>query len=91
MAPVAPWTEATRRLASAMAAGAAGVSGGAAEPSRQAVRLAPDSLLLRTKVVQTYWLMGLRDRALGHNDFIRVVDGKLAGEIARWMETKKVD
>jgi hypothetical protein len=57
----------------------------------EAVRLAPDSLLLRTKVVQTYWLMGLRDRALGHNDFIQGVDGKLAGEITRWMETKKVD
>jgi len=33
--------------------------------------------------------MGLRDRALGHNDFIRGMDGNLAGEIARWMETRK--
>jgi len=77
------------RLNLAVALARTGRTKEAAARLEEAVRLAPDSLLLRTKVVQTYWLMGLRDRALGHNDFIRGVDGKLAGEITRWMETKE--
>ncbi len=79
------------RLNLAVALARTGRTKEAAARLEEAVRLAPDSLLLRTKVVQTYWLMGLRDRSLGHNDFIRGMDGNLAGEITRWMETKKVD
>jgi tetratricopeptide (TPR) repeat protein len=76
------------RLNLAAALAGTGRTKEAAARLEEAVRLAPDSLLLRTKVVQTYWLMGMRDCALGHNDFIRGVDGKLAGEITGWMETK---
>ena len=79
------------RLNLAVALARTGRTGEAAARLEEAVILAPDSLLLRTKVVQTYWLMGLRDRAQGHIDSIRGVDGKLADEITRWMETKKVD
>jgi Flp pilus assembly protein TadD len=77
------------RLNLAVALARTGRTKEAAARLEEAVRLAPDSLLLRTKVVQTYWLMGLRDRSLGHNDFIRGMDGNLAGEITRWMETRK--
>ena len=77
------------RLNLAVALARTGRTGEAAARLEEAVILAPDSLLFRTKVVQAYWLMGQRDRALGHNDFIRGVDGKLADELAKWMETRK--
>ncbi|MGE5798723.1 MAG: tetratricopeptide repeat protein, partial [Syntrophaceae bacterium] len=74
------------RLNLAAALAGTGRTKEAAARLEEAVRLAPDSFLLRTKVVQTYWLMGLRDRALGHNEFIRGMDGRLADEIVKWME-----
>ena len=77
------------RLNLAVALARTGRTGEAAARLEEAVILAPDSLLFRTKVVQTYWLMGLRDRAQGHIDSIRGVDGKLADEITRWMEIQK--
>jgi tetratricopeptide (TPR) repeat protein len=77
------------RLNLAVALARTGRTKEAAARLEEAVGLAPDSLLLRTKVVQTCWLVGLRDRALGHNEFIRGVDGRLAEELVKWMETQK--
>jgi tetratricopeptide (TPR) repeat protein len=77
------------RLNLAVALAATGHTGEAAAHLEEAVRLAPDSLLLRTKVLQSWWMMGLRDRALRENEWIRSVDGKLADELAKWMETRK--
>jgi hypothetical protein len=34
-------------------------------------------------------MMGLWDRALRENERIRGIDGKLADELTRWMETQK--
>ena len=61
----------------------------AAAHLEEAVNLAPGSLVLRTKAVQTWWVMGRRDRALRENEWIRSIDGKLADELTRWMETQK--
>jgi tetratricopeptide (TPR) repeat protein len=77
------------RLNLAVALAATGRNGEAAAHLEEAVRLAPDSLLLRTRAVQAWWLMSLRDRALSENDRIRGIDGRLADELAKWMETQK--
>jgi hypothetical protein len=74
------------RLNLAVALAATGRNGEAAAHLEEAVRLAPDSLLLRTRAVQAWWMMSLRDRAHEENDRIRLIDGKLADEIAKWME-----
>jgi len=68
---------------------ATGHTGEAAAHLEEAVKLAPDSLFLRTMVLQSWWMMGLRDRALRENEWIRSVDGNLADELAKWMETQK--
>jgi Flp pilus assembly protein TadD len=83
--PASPVT----RLNLAVALAATGHTDEAAAHLEEAVRLAPDSLLLRTKVLQSWWMMGLRDRALRENEWIRSVDGKLADELTKWMETRK--
>jgi tetratricopeptide (TPR) repeat protein len=83
--PASPVT----RLNLAVALAATGRNDEAAAHLEEAVRLAPESLLLRTKAVQTWWMMSLRDRALSENDRIRGIDGKLADDIATWMETTK--
>jgi hypothetical protein len=75
-----------------VALAATGRNDEAAAHLEEAVRLAPESLLLRTRAVQAWWMMSLRDRALRENDRIRRIDSKLADEIAKWMETaRKVD
>jgi Flp pilus assembly protein TadD len=82
--PASPVT----RLNMAVALAATGRTDEAAAHLEEAVRLAPGSLLLRTKAVQTWWMMGLRDRALRENDRIRGIDGTLADELTKWMETQ---
>jgi tetratricopeptide (TPR) repeat protein len=77
------------RLNMAVALAATGRTDEAAAHLEEAVNLAPGSLLLRTKAVQTWWMMGLWDRALRENERIRGIDGKLADELTRWMETQK--
>jgi tetratricopeptide (TPR) repeat protein len=77
------------RLNLAVALAATGRTDEAAARLEEAVTLSPESLLLRTRAVQTWWMMGLRDRAREENNWIRGVDGKLADEIAKWMETQK--
>ncbi len=83
--PASPVT----RLNMAVALAATGRTDEAAAHLEEAVRLAPGSLLLRTKAVQTWWMMGLRDRALRENDRIRGIDGTLADELTKWMETPR--
>jgi protein O-mannosyl-transferase len=77
------------RLNLAVALAATGRTDEAAAQLEEALRITPDSLLLRTRAVQTWWMMGLRDRAREENKWIRGIDVRLADELARWMEEQK--
>jgi Flp pilus assembly protein TadD len=82
---------AVTRLNLAVALARAGRTSEAAARVDEALHLAPGSLEMRTKAVQAFWTMGLRDRALRELEWVRGVNGHLADELAKWMAAKKVD
>jgi predicted Zn-dependent protease len=77
------------RLNLAVALARAGRTSEAAARVDEALMLSPDSLELRTKAVQAFWVMGMRQRALRELQWVRSVNGHLADELAKWMETQK--
>ena len=80
---------AVTRLNLAVALARAGRTGEAAARLDEAIQLSPDSLEMRTKAVQAFWTMGLRERALRELEWVRGVNGHLADELAKWMDSQK--